>query len=134
MKLVATYPVQEDVLHPYCGQTVLAQTVHGDVIVGVLDCVRDGMAYFKPVSLSRANVKNVQNRIRKKIKTRGKGKRPKQIVILNQAGKTKAKTAAFGYPGFGFGGFGGFGFGAGLALALPLFLLTALFVSPFLWW
>lgn len=133
MRLVATYPIQADVIHPFCGQTVLAQTIHGDVIVGVLDGVKDGMAYFKPLSLPQASVQQVRKRIRQQMKGKRKANRRHDIVILNRDGKAKAKTAGFGYPWYGFGGFGRFGgLGAGLALALPLFLLTALFVSPFL--
>lgn len=134
MQLIASYPVQADIINPYCGQTVLAQTVNGDMIVGILDRVEDGMAHFRMVAVPDAKVQHVRNQIRNNMKKTGKGKKTRRIVVLNGAEKTKAKTAAFGYPGYGYGGFGGYGYGAGLALALPLFLLTALFVSPFLWW
>jgi hypothetical protein len=136
VKLVATYPIDAEVIKSCCGQPVLAQTIHGDVVVGVLDRVEDGMAYFKPLSLPEASVQTLHENIRKKAGKlpKRKGKKSKKIVILNSADGKKAKTAAFGFPWYGGFGYGGYGYGAGLALALPLFLLAALFVSPFLWW
>lgn len=132
MQLIASYPVQADAIKSYCGQPVLAQTINGDVIVGVLDRVEDGMAHLTVVPVPNAQVQSVKNQVRNQMKKKRKGKSPKRIVVLNST--EKAKTAAFGYPGFGFGGYGGYGYGAGLALALPLFVLTALFLSPFIWW
>lgn len=136
MKLVATYPIDVEVVKPYCGQPVLAQTIHGDVVVGLLDRVGDGMVYFKSLSLPEASVQTLRENIRKNAGkwTKHKGKKAKNIVILNSTDGKKAKTAAFGFPWYGGFGYGGFGYGAGLALALPLFLLAALFVTPFLWW
>lgn len=135
MKLIATCPVEADAVRPYCGQPVLAQTIHGDVVVGVLDRVADGMVWLKPLGLPEASVRSLRQTIRKGGKATGrrKGGKPGRVVILNGERTKKAGTSLFGVPGsgpFGFG-YGPFGYRAGLAFALPLFVLLALFALPF---
>jgi len=136
VKLIATCPVEADAVKPYCGQPVLAQTIHGDVVVGVLDRVADGIVWLKPLGLPEASVRSLSQTNRKNGKAPGRRKngKPGRVVILNGEKPKKAATSLFGVPGFGpFGfGYGPFGYRAGWALALPLFVLLALFTLPFI--
>jgi hypothetical protein len=112
MQLIANYPIDGAALTPYYNQPVVAVTTAGDTIAGVIDCVRDGMLYLKPVGAAQAAAM-VQS-VKKNMKKHGKSKK-------------SANIKAFGFPGFGFVNPGA----AALAFAIPLFLLGALFTFPF---
>jgi hypothetical protein len=124
MQLIASYPIQAEACLPHCGSPVLALTQNGDTVVGILDGVRDGHLYLKPLE-GYPQAQTLQ--MKQKAKQISKGK-------MKSSGKRKvspkANTLAFGYGGFGYGGFR-FGLGAGLGFAIPLFLLASLFAFPF---
>jgi hypothetical protein len=119
--LICRHPVQADAVQSYCGQTIAAMTIHGDMIVGTLQSVGDGQIVLTPVSAPAAQVQSLKKQMAQK-----QGKRKGKNVVLQD----KADVSFFGA---GFGGFGAGlgGFGAGLGFTIPLFLLAALFADPF---
>jgi hypothetical protein len=131
MHLVASYPIQADLLKPYYGQPILAVTHHGDTVAGVIDCVKDGHIIMKPLDYSAAQIQSAYTQ--PKLKKITKGKKGKRLVLVKDKGE-KAKVNFFpgyGYPGFGYPGYGfGFGLGDGLGFAIPLILLASLFAFP----
>lgn len=134
MQLIASYPVQPDVCRSYIGKPVMAVTVHGDTITGVLHEVNNGYAYFRPLDAA-PNV-YTQNAKKKMNKPNDK-KKGKKINSKAQALKTRAVASPYPYAGAGAVGRGpvgrgfGFGVGAGLGFAVPLLLLSSLFLFPF---
>ncbi len=114
MPLVARYPMTEAMLQPYCGQYVAAMTVHGDVVCGVIDCVRDGHLVFRQTGATPAQVASMERKIKSD---------PAIKAEARKRGKKDVKVSFFGA-----------GLGFGLGLVLPLFLLGALFTAPFFFW
>lgn len=108
MNLLCSYPVQADAVLPYSNKPIVAMTTSGEWVPGVIDGVRDGVLYLKPVS------KEVGVAMIQRAKKYNKSKLP---------ARNKAKTKAFGFPYYPYA--------SGLAIALPLFLLAALFAFPF---
>ncbi len=106
MHLLCSYPVQAGAVMPHCNKPIVAMTTSGDLVPGIIDGVRDGVLYLKPIG-REAGVAMI-----KRVKTYNKNKLP---------ARTQAKTSAFGYPYYPF---------AGLTLALSLVWLAALFAFP----
>ncbi|GIQ71153.1 hypothetical protein DUZ99_12060 [Xylanibacillus composti] len=109
MHLLCSYPVQADTVLPHCNKPIVAMTTAGDLVPGIIDGVRDGVLYLRPVG-KEAGIAMIQ-----RVKKYNKNK-------ISVPKKAKTKAFGFGYPSYGYG--------AGLALALPLFLLAALFAFP----
>ncbi|MCI3919600.1 hypothetical protein MO973_05055 [Paenibacillus sp. TRM 82003] len=129
MQLICGYPVQEASLQGYCGQTVVAMTVHGDLVCGTLDSCANGQLVLKPVAGQGATVQSLRKEMERALP---KGKRPagrkgKALVLTKDT--AKADVSFFG-PGLGYGY--GYGYGADAALlTLSLFTLAAVWASPF---
>lgn len=143
MQLIASYPIHQEVCRSYLGKPVMAVTVDGSTITGVLDRVENGYAYFKPFNAApNVYTQDAKNHINiTNSKNKGKKIRSKSQVIKTRAVAPPyappygaAPYGAYGAPYSGAGpvrrGFG-FGLGAGLGFAVPLLLLGSLFLFPF---
>lgn len=127
MQLICRYPVEATALQPYCGQTVVAMTIHGDIIAGTLDSCADGQLVLKPIATPGVTVQSVRRELERSLpKSKRFAARKGKTIVLSKH-TSKADVSFFG-PGLGYG----YGFGGGAAaLTLSLFLLAAVFAAPF---
>lgn len=130
MQMLAQYPIKEENIAAFFGRPVVALLPDGEVVGGIVDRVHDGHLVMRPIDLPDAVVQNVRESAKNL-------KHPAGPKAKNKAsaGKTgRAKTSAFGYPGYPLGwGYGNFGWGVGWWWIWPLLFITALFAFPF-WW